>query len=70
MYRRIRDLREDRDMTQVQLAKMLNCSQRTYSNYERGDIEISTRVLIELARFHDTSIDYLLGETNQKRRYR
>ena len=46
MYRRIRDLREDRDMTQVQLAKMLNCSQRTYSNYERGDIEISTRVLI------------------------
>ena len=69
MYRRIRDLREDRDMTQVQLAKMLNCSQRTYTNYERGDIEISTRVLIELARFHDTSIDYLLGETDYKERY-
>ena len=69
MYRRIRDLREDRDMTQVQLAKMLNCSQRTYCNYERGDIEISTRVLIELARFHDTSIDYLLELTAEKRPY-
>ena len=69
MYRRIRDLREDRDMTQVQLAKMLNCSQRTYSNYERGDIEISTRVLIELARFHDTSIDYLLELTDETRPY-
>ena len=69
MYRRIRDLREDRDMTQVQLAKMLNCSQRTYSNYERGDIEISTRVLIELARFHDTIIDYLLELTDEKRPY-
>ena len=69
MYRRIRDLREDRDMTQDQLAQMLNCSQRTYSNYERGDIEISTRVLIELARFHDTSIDYLLELTDEKRPY-
>ena len=69
MYPRIRNLREDRDMTQVQLAKMLNCSQRTYSNYERGDIEISTRVLIELARFHDTSIDYLLELTDEKRPY-
>ena len=69
MYRRFRKLREDRDMTQVQLAKMLNCSQRTYSNYERGDIEISTRVLIELARFHDTSIDYLLELTDEKRPY-
>ena len=69
MYRRIRDLREDRDMTQVQLAKMLNCSQRTYSNYERGDIEISTRVLIELAKFHDTSIDYLLVLPDEKRPY-
>ena len=69
MYRRIRDLREDRDMTQVQLAKMLNCSQRTYSNYERGYIEISTRVLIELARFHDTSIAYLLELTDEKRPY-
>lgn len=69
MYRRIRDLREDKDMTQVQMAKMLNCSQRTYSNYERGDIEISTRVLIELAKFHDTSIDYLLELTDEKRPY-
>lgn len=69
MYRRIRDLREDKDMTQVQVAKILNCSQRTYSNYERGDIEMSTRVLIELARFHDTSIDYLLELTDEKRPY-
>ena len=69
MYRRIRDLREDRDMTQVQLAKMLNCSQRSYCYYDRGVIEISSRVFIELGRFHDTSIDYLLELTDEKRPY-
>lgn len=69
MYRRIRDLREDKDLTQTQVAKMLNCSQRVYSNYERGDVEMSTRVLIELAKFHDTSVDYLLELTDEKHPY-
>ena len=64
MYRRIRDLREDKDMTQAQVAEILHCSQRVYSNYERGDVDIPTQVLIKLARFHQTSCDYLLGLTD------
>lgn len=64
MYRRIRDLREDKDMTQVQMGKILQCSQRVYSNYECGDIDIPTSVLIKLADFHDVSVDYLLNRTN------
>ena len=66
MYKRIRDLREDADMTQVQIAKILNCSQRVYSNYERGDIDIPTEILIKLADFHNVSVDYLLDRTNKK----
>ena len=69
MYRRIRDLREDRDMTQVQVAKILHCSQRAYSNYERGVVDMSTKSLIELAKFHGTSVDYLLELTDEKRPY-
>ena len=69
MYQKIRDLREDKDLTQTQIAKILNCSQRAYSNYERGEVEMSTRILIELARFHDTSVDYLLELTDEKRPY-
>ena len=61
MYRRIRDLREDKDLRQVDIAEMLNCSQRVYSNYERGDLDIPTEVLIKLAKFHKVSVDYLLG---------
>ena len=64
MYRRIRDLREDRDMTQVQIAALLHCSQRIYSNYERGDVDIPTAVLVRLADFYDVSIDYLLNRTD------
>lgn len=64
MYRRIRDLRENKDLTQVQMSKILQCSQRVYSNYERGDIDIPTSVLIKLADFHDVSVDYLLNRTN------
>lgn len=64
MYKRIRDLREDKDMTQVQMGKILMCSQRVYSNYERGDIDIPTSVLIALADFHGVSVDYLLGRTD------
>ncbi|WP_295219784.1 helix-turn-helix transcriptional regulator [Ruminococcus sp.] len=66
MYPRIRNLREDKDMTQVQMAKILNCSQRVYSNYERGDIDIPTDILIRLADFHHVSVDYLLGRTDDK----
>lgn len=66
MYQRIRDLREDCDLTQTQMAKILNCSQRVYSNYERGERDIPTAVLIALAKFHHTTTDYILGLTNKK----
>ncbi|ASR47599.1 transcriptional regulator [Paenibacillus kribbensis] len=69
MYRRIRDLREDKDLTQTQMAEYLNCSQRIYSNYERGDVDIPTKILIKLADFHHTSTDYLLNRTNEKKAY-
>ena len=68
MYPRIRDLREDRDLNQTQVAKMLGMSQTGYSKYETGENDIPTAVLIKLARFYDTSIDYLLGETNNPNR--
>lgn len=64
IYRRIRDLREDKDLTQTQMGKILSCSQRVYSNYERGDIDIPTAVLIKLADFHNVSVDYLLNRTD------
>lgn len=64
MYPRIRSLREDKDLTQVQLAKILNCSQRIYSNYERGDVDIPTQILLKLADFYGTSTDYILGRTD------
>ena len=60
-YGRIRDLREDRDLTQKQMAEVLNCSQRIYSNYERGDVDIPTEILRKHAEFHHASVDYLLG---------
>ncbi len=66
MYRRIRDLREDKDMTQRQIAEILNCSQRVYSNYECGDIDIPTDILKKLADFHNVSVDYILERTNNK----
>ena len=69
MYRRIRDLREDKDLTQTQMALYLHCSQRIYSNYERGDVDIPTSVLIRLADYHNTSTDYLLERTDDPRPY-
>lgn len=69
MYQKIRDLREDKDLTQTQIAKILNCSQRIYSNHERGEVDIPTQVLIKLAEFHGTSVDFLLGLTDEKRPY-
>ncbi len=70
MYRRIRDLREDSGLNQTAVAKMLSMSQTGYSKYETGENDIPTTVLIKLARFYDTSIDYLLGETDIKKRYK
>ncbi len=64
-YRRIRDLREDKDLTQTDISKIINCSQRIYSNYERGDVDIPTEPLIKLADFHDVSFDYILGRTDK-----
>lgn len=66
MKLRIRDLREDLDLTQTELAKMLGCSQQTYSRYESGEITIDIHSLIKLAKFYHTSIDYLVGLTNKK----
>ena len=68
-YPRIRDLREDKDMSQTEMAKHLGMSQTGYSKYETGENDIPTSILIKLARFHNTSIDYLLGETDNPKRY-
>ena len=67
-YQRLRDLREDRDLLQRQGAERLRCSQRVYSNYERGERDIPTDILIRLSEFYDVSVDYLLGLTNNPRR--
>ena len=64
MYSRIRDLREDKDMSQTEFAKLLGMSQTGYSKYETGENDIPTNILIQLARIHGTSTDYLLGITD------
>ena len=69
MYRRIRDLREDCDMNQTQVAKMLGMSQTGYSKYETGENDVPTQILIKLANFYKTSIDYILGQTDVRERY-
>lgn len=69
MYRRIRDLREDHDLFQKDLAKYLQCSQVSYSYYELGKRDIPTDVLIQLASFYHTSTDYLLGLTDEQKPY-
>ncbi len=69
MYRRIRDLREDKDLRQCDIAQFLQCTQVSYSYYELGKRDIPTDVLIALAKFHNTSVDYLLGLTDLKEPY-
>lgn len=69
MHKRLRDMREDRDLNQTQVAKVLGMSQTGYSKYETGENDIPTSILIRLARFYNTSIDYLLGETDNPKRY-
>lgn len=69
MYIRIRNLREDSDLNQTKVAKHLGMSQTGYSKYETGENDIPTAILIKLAEFYNTSIDYLLGQTDVKERY-
>ena len=64
IYQRIRDLREDADLKQRDVAEYLHCSQQVYSNYELGQRDIPTAVLIALAELHRTNVDYLLGLTS------
>ena len=67
MYHRIRDLREDCDLTQKQLAEVLHCSQQVYSNYELGQRDIPTDILIKLSRFYKVTTDYILGLSDRKK---
>ena len=69
MYNRIRNLREDKDLTQKQIGQLLNMSQTGYNQYEIGKNDIPTKVLIKLAEFYNTSTDYLLGLTNEIKPY-
>ena len=66
MKNRLRDLREDEDLNQTQVAKYLEMSQTGYTKYETGENDIPTQVLIKLAKFYKTSIDYLLGVSDKK----
>lgn len=67
MYGRIRDLREDNDMNQTQIAAYLGMSQTGYSKYETGERDVPTSILIKLADYYDVSVDYILGRTNNKK---
>ena len=69
MFQRIRDLREDNDLQQEQLAQLLNCTQACYSNYENGKRDIPSEVWNQLATFYNVSVDYLMGRTNEKKPY-
>lgn len=69
LYPRIRDLREDKDMSQTKLAKILGMSQTGYSKYETGENDVPTNILIKLAHYHETSVDYILGLTDEKEPY-
>ena len=68
MYQRIRDLREDNDMSQKQIAELLNISQTAYSKYELGKRNMPIESLIKLARFYNVSLDYLVGETDNPKK--
>ncbi len=69
MKLRIRDMREDADLTQQQIAAFLRCDQSLYSKYERGERVVPLDVVIKLAGFYHTSVDYLVGLTNQRKPY-
>ena len=69
MYPRIRNLRKDKDISQTKLAHILGMSQTGYSKYETGENDVPTNILIKLALYHETSVDYLLGLTDRKTPY-
>ena len=69
MYLRLRDIREDLDQTQVEIAAFLGCTQQTYSRYEKGDAQMSYQTLCRLADYFGTSVDYLLGRTDVREPY-
>ncbi len=68
MYKHIRELREDHDLSQREVSAKLNCSQQVYSNYELGQRDVPTDILIKLSFFYDVSTDYLLDLTNNPKR--
>ena len=69
MYQRLRDLREDKDLSQKQLAEIIGMSQTGYSKYETGENDIPTQTLLKIADFYGTSVDYILGRTNEIKPY-
>lgn len=69
MYNRIRELRQDNDLTQKQVGEILNMSQTGYNQYEIGKNDIPTKILIQLAEYYNTSVDYLLGVTDERNPY-
>lgn len=68
-YTRLKDLREDKDLVQKEIAAYLGIDQRVYSNYETGKRDIPTRFVVALARYYNTSADYILGLTNNPKPY-
>ncbi|MCH5315995.1 MAG: helix-turn-helix transcriptional regulator [Eubacterium sp.] len=70
MYKNIRDLREDSDLTQSEIAKILGISQRAYSYYENGERTLTPEILINLSKIHKVSVDYLLGLTENPKPYK
>ena len=70
MYERIRNLREDKDISQRELAAKLGMSQTGYSKYETGENDVPTAILRALALFYGTSVDYMLGLTDEAKPYR
>lgn len=69
MYQRIKDLREDKEKNQTQIAEFLETSQRQYSRWEAGEYEVPFKVAIKLAKYYDVSIDYIAGLTNETKPY-
>ena len=69
MYQRIRDLREDKDLSQKEFAAILGMSQTGYSKYETGENDVPTNILIKMSKFYKTSVDYILGLTNNPKPY-
>ena len=69
MYLRIRDLREDADLTQAQVAELLLCNQSLYSKYERGERALPLELAIKLADFYQVSLDYLVGRSDKKQSF-